>query len=176
VILSQSIRALLAGSALVLSACFDFDAPIDREPQVPVDSRLMGTWRCLPSEPKPDAKAANFVVSPVSDRVYSISFVEEGEDPDRYEAYGSSVKGRSLLNVRDLAPRSPAKPWSFARYAFLRPDVLQVQLVNDELLKGTEHSPASLRAALERLDSNPGLYVEYCVCLRATVESKEAAP
>ena len=85
-ILRPAALAGLACSVLFLPACFDFTAPIDLEPQVALDGRLLGTWRCLPSEPKADAMPVNFVVVPARDRVYSIAFVEDGEEPERYEA------------------------------------------------------------------------------------------
>jgi hypothetical protein len=157
----------LAGGALALGGCYDFGAPIDVAPRLALDPALLGTWRCLPSDPAPDATPANFVVARARDLVYSIALQEKDEDPDRYEAHASGVGGRTVLNVRDLDPKAQAKPWSFARYTFLLPDVLRVELVSDEALKGVEHSPGSLRAALERPEARPELYVDFCVCVRA---------
>jgi hypothetical protein len=115
------------------------------------------------------------VVTVARERVYSIRFQEEGGKPDLYEGYASQVKGHTVLNVRDLDPRSPTKAWTFARHSFLLPDVLRVQLANDEELKDVEHTPAALRAALERLDGSANLYVDFCVCVRAAVEPKQQA-
>ena len=77
---------------------------------------------------------ATIEVARKTDRVYAVTFRAPGEDPDRYEAHASSVKGAPLLNVRELDKANT--PWVFARYSFLRPGVLEVQLVSDTLLKG----------------------------------------
>ena len=55
----------------------------------------------------------------------------------------------------------------FARYAFLRPGVLEIQLVSDTLLKGVEGSASVLRDALEKHQADPALYSDFCVCVRA---------
>lgn len=106
-----------------------------------------------------------------TDRLYAVTFRAPGEDPDRYEAHASSVKGATLLNVRELDKTNT--PWVFARYSFLRPGVLEVQLVSDTLLKGVEGSAAALRQALERHHTDPALYSDFCVCLRAKPRLEE---
>jgi hypothetical protein len=169
------LAALLLVGALTLGSCYDFDAPVDATPGRPLDPALLGTWRCLGVAPKADAKPANFVVTAARERVYSIRFEAEDEEPDLYEGHASEVSGHILLNIRDLDPRFPTKPWTFARSSFLLPDVLRVQLVDDDALKGVKHTPVALRAALERLDAMPALYVDFCVCLRAAAESQGPA-
>jgi hypothetical protein len=172
VVFRRTGRAALLAGAVVLGGCFDFEAAIDPTPKHALDPALAGTWRCLPVDAKPDTQPANFVVARARDFVYSIRFEEQGQKPDVYEAHVSEVKGHNLLNVRDLHTTFPNKPWSFARYTFLLPDVLRVQLVDDEALEGVEQTPASLRAALERLDGQPGLYADFCVCVRAATASQ----
>lgn len=162
---------VLATSTILLGGCYDFNSPIDPTPMHALDPALLGTWRCLAVGEKPDAKPANFVVSTARDLVYSIRFEDDEGEPDIYEAHASQVKGNPLLNVRDLDPRVPTKPWNFARYTFLLPDVLRVQLVNAEALKGVERTPAALRGALEQLDSQAELYVDFCICVRTAMES-----
>jgi hypothetical protein len=179
-------RRLVAGAALlscivVLGSCYESDTPIDPTPKHALDPALVGTWRCLAVDQKPDATPLNFVVAPARDLVYSIQ-LDDGEGTAAiYEAHASEVKGHTVLNVRDLDPRihSPfglfyAKPWAFARYTFLLPDVLRVQLVNDEALEGVEHTSPSLRAALERLDGRADLYGDFCVCVRTVAVEKPA--
>jgi hypothetical protein len=148
-------------------ACFGSDVPLDKEPALDVDPALIGTWQCLPSGPDPDSRdsVATIEVARKTDRVYAVTFRAPDEDPDRYEAYASSVKGTTLLNVRELGKRNES--WVFARYAFLRPSVLEVQLVSDTLLKGVEGPAAVLRQALEKHLADPALYSEFCVCVRA---------
>lgn len=156
-------RALLAAAACLSAACFTSDVPLDKEPALDVDPALIGTWRCLPSSAD-SADVATIEVARKTDRVYAVTFRAPGEDPDRYEAHASSVKGTTLLNVRELEKTNES--WVFARYAFLRPSVLEVQLVSDTLLKGVEGS-AAVRQALETHQSDPALYSEFCVCVRA---------
>jgi hypothetical protein len=147
--------------------CFSSDVPLDKAPALYVDPALIGTWQCLPSRPDPDARdsVATIEVTRKTDRVYAVTFRAPGEDPDRYEAYASSLKETTLLNVRDLEKKNPS--WVFARYAFLRPDVLEVQLVSDTLLTGVEGPASVLRAALEKHQADPALYSDFCICVRA---------
>jgi hypothetical protein len=98
--------------------------------------------------------------------VYAITFEEEDQEPDRFEAHGSDVGNHIILNVRDLDPYSPNKPWAFARYSFLLPSVLRVEVVTEEALADVEKSPSALRDAMQRLDGNPELYSDLCVCVR----------
>jgi len=151
--------ALLVGS----NGCL-FEAPLDVKPEVPIDAAILGTWRCIGDE-RADAKPANFVVSRATDHRYNIVFQEDGEDTDTYEAYASVIKGQTLLNVR--IPSVPAsKPWAIARCSLLRPNVVHVQLANDDKLKAADSTPASLRRALERALGNADVFEDYCVCVR----------
>ena len=159
---------LLIGGAVAVGGCVFFDSPIDLTPQLGVDAALLGTWRGLPSDPDADAEPANFVVTVARDRVYAITFEEKDEEPHRYEAHASEIGTQVILNVRDLDTRFPDKPWAFARYSFLLPNVVRVELVDDESLKEVEQSPATLRNAIERLDGSAGLYADFCICVRAT--------
>lgn len=156
-------RALLAATAFLSAACFTSDVPLDKEPALDVDPALIGTWRCLASAAESDV--ATIEVARKTDRVYAVTFRAPDEDPDRYEAYASSVKGTTLLNVRELGKTNES--WVFARYAFLRPNVLELQLVSDTLLKGVEGPAAVLRQALEKHQGDPALYSDFCVCVRA---------
>ena len=113
------------------------------------------------------------VVTADRERMYGIRFEAEGETPDLYEAYASEIKGQVVLNVRDLDPRASPKPWTFARYSFLLPDVLRIQLVSDDELKGVEQASMALRSALEERDAKTGLYVDFCVCLRTADRPRE---
>jgi hypothetical protein len=90
------------------------------------------------------------VVATVRERVYTVRFEQEDEKADVYEGHSSFVKGHKLMNVRDLDPKISNKPWVFARYSFLTPDVLRVELVNDEELKGVEQGHREIDAALLR--------------------------
>ena len=166
---------VLGLSSLLCGGCYDFDSPIDTSPRHAIDPGLLGTWRCL-GDDAPDAQPANFVVTSPRERVYSITFEAPGENASTYEAYSSKLKGGALLlNVRDLDPRFPAKPWTLARYSLLLPHVLRVQLVDDEKLKVTDNSPAALRAAIESSARDRDLYAEFCICVRVRDTPKEEA-
>ena len=96
--------------------------------------------------------------------VYAVTFQEDGKTADHYEAYASVVGGQRLINTRDLSGGS--KPWVFMRYAFLRPTVLQLDILNGDALE-EQQSPAALRSAVERLQTNDEAYVELCTCARS---------
>ena len=38
-------------SVLGIPACYDFPVPLDPEPRLKPDTRLLGAWACLPAEP-----------------------------------------------------------------------------------------------------------------------------
>jgi hypothetical protein len=165
------ISLALAG-ALALGACFDFESPLDETQLLDLDPSLLGTWRCLPSDPDPTAEPANIVVTVARNRVYAIAFEEQKEDPDRYEGYASKVRSQIILNVRNLHPRYPDKSWAFARYSFLLPNVVRVEFVSDDALNAVEQSSAALRSAIEQLGSSRELFTDFCVCVRAVTERK----
>ena len=163
--------AMLATAAAVLSSGCFVAFPLDSTPQVDLDGTLLGTWRCLPLNSAPTEDAATFVVAPLRTRVYALSFGLKDDKPERYELFASLLKGKPVLNVKALDPRSPETAWTFARYSFLRPDVVHVQLLNEDRLKNVEASSASLRHAMEKLARTADLFVDYCVCVRATSEA-----
>jgi hypothetical protein len=168
---ARTVRAaVLVVGVGMLGGCYDFDAPLDPDPTRALDPALLGTWRCLPFDEGADQEPANFVfAASTRERFYSIAF-EPGE---RFEAHASEVAGRSFLNVRQVEPAGQERSWMFARYAFLLPDVLHLELVKNTRLRGVEETSASLRAALERLDGQGEPYENFCVCVRA--KTQEAA-
>jgi hypothetical protein len=163
--------AALAAALLVSAACLTSDVPLDASPQVAIDPALLGTWRCLPAHPDSADDPATIVVERKAERVYAITFQAPGEDADHYEAHGATVKGATLLSVREL--EKTTKPWVFARYAFLLPSVLQVQVVSDTLMEGVGPTALALREALEKHQADPALYSDFCVCVRAKPRMEE---
>jgi len=157
---------LMVGLAFCLSACYS-DFPIDPAPQAELDAILLGTWRCLPADPRPDTDPLNYVVSTARRGVYAIRLEVKDEEPLLLEAYFSVVKGQRLLNVRDLDPKLPARPWLYARYSLPFPNVLRVQIVQEDLFKSAEQTPAGYRRVLEGLASASSGYEDYAVCIRA---------
>jgi hypothetical protein len=154
---------------IVLPACYS-EFPIDPTPQAELDAALLGTWRCLPPDPRPDTDPANFILSTARPGVYSIRLEAKDEEPVLLEAHFSLVKGHRLLNVRDLDPKGPSKPWLFARYSFPMSHVLRVQFVQDDVFKDSAHTPAAYRRALETLTDDSPLYEEYAVCVRTRAD------
>jgi hypothetical protein len=171
-------RALSAflGVSLAVSSqgCF-FDSPLDAHPSVPIDSEILGTWRCLAIGEGPDSHPANFVVKASDAYRYTILFQETPDSSEQYEAYASRVGDESILNVHVPGDSAFTKPWALARYSLLRPDVLEVQVVDETKLEGADQSPETLRHAFQRLQRDPYIFQDYCVCVRAKEKKDQSA-
>jgi hypothetical protein len=150
---------------MAAAGCYESPVPLDPAPQADIDAAAVGSWRCLGSSPDADGEAVTITVARTRDRVYEADFIEEGKEPDRYEAYASLVKGKPVMNVRDLGATN-GKPWTFARYELLRPDVLEIRVAADDALKGGEPTAAALRKRIEAMSGDPRLFEGYCVCVR----------
>lgn len=157
----------LAVLALVASGCYESEFPLDPAPLVDVTPGLLGTWRCLPLDGDADEKPALLAIAPdARARYYDATWLEPGDEPDRYEAFASNVGDSTLMNIRDRRPGSAPAKWVFGRVTLLRPNVLQVQIADDKALADVERSRSALRAAFERRGTNPGLFTGGCVCAR----------
>lgn len=157
------LRLIVWLATAALAACYESPVPLDPAPQADIEPGVIGAWRCLPPEPGPTDGPANLTVTRSRGRVYDAVFVADGEEPDRYEAYASVVKGRQVVNVRDLKATN-AKPWAFVQYALLRPDVLEIRIADDDAFTGVAATPAALRKRFEA--GEPRLFTGYCVCVR----------
>ena len=165
---SRGARAAVALVALLCTGgCYESDIPLDPAPQFAVDPALLGTWRCLPFDADAQEQPATVVVESPRDRLYGITWQEEGKKADRYEAYASSVRVPRLLNFHELNKSPDSKAWVFGRYTFLRPQVFQLQIVRDEALEKVEKTRPGLRNAIERLRASQSLFVDFCLCVRA---------
>jgi hypothetical protein len=164
-------RLALAGvlMGLPLGACYEFDFPLDPKPQVRVDARLIGAWRCLAVSADPDEPSLTLRIEQKSQWItnwWTESRSSDGAlEKDGYEAHGSSLKGGALLNVRELGEKADDR-WSFVRYTFLLPDVLRLQVVDDEPFAKEKGSANALRRALEKRRNDPVIYGDLCVCVR----------
>jgi hypothetical protein len=165
VIQSLGRKLLAIGLGLSGIGCF-FDCPLDNEPKVRVDPTIVGTWRCLGFDAGPDSHPANFIVRQASERRYAIVFDEGDGEVEDYEAYASTVSGQTILNVKVPKPKAGLKPWALARYSYLRPDVVLVQLVDETKLEGADRSPAVLRQTLQKVVGRSDSFGDYCVCVR----------
>jgi hypothetical protein len=168
VTLSGRVRAAGVLSALLVSlGCYESPFPIDAAPQAEVEPALLGVWRCVPHDAKATEHPATITVARGRERMYAVTFQEDGKEADRYEVHASVVRGETILNTRDLS--GGRRPWVFMRFVLLKPSVLQLQVLNGDALQ-EQTSPAGLRSAVERLRGKSGAYVDVCVCARARAE------
>jgi hypothetical protein len=157
---------VLICAALVASACYESAFPIEPRPKSDIDRAFPGTWRCLPFDQDPAAKAATLTIAPDKGQVYAVTLQEDGGQPSRYEVYASSA-AEGLMNVRELAD-GDKKPWMFVRATLLRPSVLQLQVLDKRAMPETDLKLADeLRHAIERVRNKPGAFSDVCVCVRA---------
>ncbi len=161
---------LLVCGCLWLPACYDFDFPLDPEPRVPVDGRLVGVWRCLSVETDVDEPVALLRIERRTGQVAQWTFETPSTDGStekgEFDVHGSTVKGGELLNARETKKDDGAAKWSFVRYSFLLPGVLRLQVVRDEPFEKVEGQAASLRKEVEKRRDDPTIYSDFCVCVR----------
>ena len=156
------LRMTLLVLAGVVAGCYESEFALDPAPQLQTDSRLMGSWRCV----SPDAtdEAITLTVDPSQARTYAITWQESGKPPSRFEGYTSTLKGTTLVNVRDLT--ATTKPWVFIQSTLLQPNILFIRVVHERLLKGSVQSREAIRNTIERERLNPALYEDSIVCMR----------
>jgi hypothetical protein len=158
---------VLAAAVVAASGCYESPVPLDPAPQADLDPGVVGSWRCLGAAPDADGEAITIAIARTRDRVYQADFIEDGKEPDRYEAYASLVKGKQVVNVRELkADAGKGKDWVFARYELLRPDVLEIGIADDDQFKGVEATAAGIRKHFESRAADPRLLGGFCVCVR----------
>ena len=162
-------RLALFAMALLLPACYDFDSPVDATPQLSRDETLLGAWRCLSADPGPDDQAATLTVAAAREREYELSFFNEpGKPPERFHGYASNVSGSTILNLRAERASKASNRWNLVRYSFPLPHLLRFELVDEEPFKQVEGSSAELRRMLESVGTQPGVYEDFCVCVRVS--------
>src|SRR5262245_55654171 len=152
-------RLLLVVACVVLPACYDFPFPLDEKATVANDPRLNGKWRCLPA--KGDDPSGRLSIEPTSPTEARWTFdvhEETGKDERSVYAVHGSTLSPTILNVRH-AEADDARPWTVARFAFLRPDVLFLQVLDDEPFSG-EKTGAALRKALEKRADDPAVWFD----------------
>ena len=170
-------RMVLAALSLTLFlplwSCYESDFPLGPPAAGKIDPKFVGKWRCVQGDTIQN-KAILFTVSPFDDKQYSIGVSMEGEKPISYRAYSSIVKNTTLLNLQELKPRiePTVQKWAFARYTFLKPDILEVEIVTRMPFKGIDSTPEAVRKVVERMIESPELYEDYCVCTRILEEER----
>jgi hypothetical protein len=159
---------LLAGLA---SGCYESDFPLDAEPLIDLNPAYVATWRCLPIDGDPkEAPATLTITRGTRARLYEAVWQEDGDAPDRYEAYASMIQGSTFMNVRERGDNGPTGKWIFMRPALLRPNVLHLQVVADSGMAGVAKTPAAVRAAVERGRATATFFTEAALCARAKTE------
>lgn len=166
----KKVSAVLVIACLGLPACYDFDFPLDATPEVRVDERLLGTWRCLPADEDADVLPLTLRVEKKTGTtmVWATESVESDgkKETGAYEAFGSTLSPGTFLNLREVDEKTSAN-WTFLRYSFLLPHVMRVELVKDEPFEKIEKSQKATRKAIEKRRNDPAIYSEFCVCLRS---------
>jgi hypothetical protein len=152
---------------LLLPGCYESEVALDPSPQVAVDAAVIGSWRCLPLDGDLDEEPATLTVKSGSDRAYALEWREGTKAPDRYEAFASRVGASVLVNVQEIKTSGERGKWVYVRYTLLRPNVLQLQVVADDEMKGVERSRDAIRAAITARSERPALYQDFAVCARA---------
>ena len=161
--------------ALAMSAgCYESDFPLDPNPPLAVWQAWLGTWRCLPADADADESPASLRVKPGPEGWYDATW-QEGRNQSRYEGYTSDVLGTRFVSIRERKADGKTGRWAFVRPTLLRPNVLQLQIVNEDAMKGVETSASAIRRAVEQRVTDPALTVDFCVCVRAK-EPTEPAP
>lgn len=159
-------RFLLLSGICVLAClpagCYESAFPLGSEPEADLAPGVPGAWHCVTADP--GDRDVTLTIERTRDRVYAVTLREFGQEPDQYEAHASVVAGVVVVNVRDLTP-SP-KPWVFVRYSLLQPKVLQLQVVDDNAMKGVTPSPAGVRQFLEQRMKDAALFADVCTCVR----------
>jgi hypothetical protein len=144
------------GMATLAVGCYS-DVPLDLTPTIPVDATLVGDWTCSegallkqPSSSQSDApQTARLRVKAMDKYRYALAWQDAGQKADKYVAYASSIGGRTLFNVA-LWPPQDSRWWDH-RWLFVAVDhssgTLQIQVVAEGTVSGTERSPEELRGS-----------------------------
>jgi hypothetical protein len=151
---------------LLFPGCYESEVALDILPQQSVDGAVIGSWRCLPLDADADEEPATLTVKG-GDRTYAVEWQEGTKAPDRYEAFPSSLGGVVLVNVQEIKANGEHGKWVYVRYTLLRANVLQLQVVSDQAMKGVPKSRAAIRAEIEQGADRPALYQDFGVCARA---------
>lgn len=166
----RPIGAALLLTMVCLNGCYNFAAPIDPTPTIALDPKLLGSWRCLNGDTKQDEPPATLMFTRARDNVYAARLDVPKEKPGLYEAFASRVKDQEFLSVRDLGDQAKF-PWYVVHYEFLKPNVLDLQLLDEDKVTEAERSAASLRPVLERHMGEPELFSDFVTCVRASDEA-----
>lgn len=169
---SLTLRRCVMTLALVfavfsLAGCYQADFPLGSPKAGTIDGAILGQWRCVQGGRSENSVLLITAMS-FDEKQYYVELNTAGEKPLRYRAFSTAIEGERLLNLQELDVRTPVpqRKWVFVRYTLLKPNILQVELVKDEALKGVGPSPSAVRDFMERNVTNRELYRDFCVCTR----------
>ena len=175
---------VVALGCLALPACYDFPVPLDPEPKLKLDARLLDAWLCLPAEP---AVPPDLRVRPAEDdRVIALKFeganlkykikmvgMDKPDEESFWGGYASELGDRTVLNLWAISEKpqeDPAKV-TLVNYSFLSKNVVQFDLIDEKPLKEKPLSPSSeLRKTLLAHRPPDELFEPFMVCVRAKIE------
>lgn len=185
---SRAVRAarvlIIAVGCLALPACYDFPVPLDPEPKLKLDERLVGAWLCVPSEPtippslRVRAREGDLVMAlqfEARNLRYGIRLVgmDKPDEEAAWEGFASELGERTVLNLRAISekPEEDRKQVTLVSYRLLSKDVVQFDLIDDKPVKGKPLSPSSeLRKTLLSHRPQSELFSPFMVCVRAKIE------
>jgi hypothetical protein len=158
--------------ALPLLGCFTFDAPLGPSSS-PIDDRLLGEWRCIPSKHDPeDDRVFRMDFKGLDATHYDVSSPDCVPETDsacsfHYRAHVTHLRRDTVLNALDLDDSGKGMDtWYLALYRFPGRDVLLIQLVDSGQLNGPD-TPMALRRALESRNPPKDLLADFVLCKRA---------
>lgn len=161
------LTALLLATAAATFGCYESDFPLGPPTQA-VDAGLLGTWRCVQHDSESQLAVLELTVARRSEQQYDVSLAAAGEETLLYRGHATDLRGTTILNLQELKPgKAPdAARWDFVRATLLKPNVLDVAIVDDKLFPEKPATAAAQRAAMEASVARPELFSDYCVCAR----------
>ncbi len=152
----------LVALAVCACGCYESTAPLSPPGQVPLDSALVGVWRCAP-DPNPHDEHSTLRVLPYDEFQYYGEWTDE-DGVTRFRAYGSRAGASVLLNLRPLQEsRTPAK-WMLLRYRLEGDARLRLATVAEHSVKGLKEDEALKRIRQRVLEES--LYDDGSLCTR----------
>jgi len=160
------LAALLLATAVATLGCYESDFPMG-PPSTAIDPHLLGKWRCVLAVGS-TTQSLDLAVARRGDQQYDLTLDMPGEDTGHYRGHPTDVHGTTIVNLQELkAGQDPgAGRWDFVRATLLRPNVLDVEVVDDALFKGKPATAEGQRAVLDASIGRPELFADYCVCAR----------
>jgi hypothetical protein len=151
---------VLSAAVAVLPACLS-ETPIVPGAPAPLDERLVGVWRCVSPEEGEDA-TITLTVRRKDGTSYAGTMGESADKTSPFEAHLVGPRERTLVNVKETETDS-AEKWTVVRHAFLRPDVLHLDMLDSDAFRA---GPKEAAAALQDPKRRELLLRDWCTCVR----------